>query len=67
MSTLLEIWGTIQQHLFPTLDDEIGPLSPKEKDFVQTIALLDLPRYMSSYQWQGFGRKLHVWLNVGRM
>ena len=57
MSTLLEIWGTIQQHLFPTLDDEIGPLSPKEKDFVQIIALLDLPRHMRSYQWQGWGRK----------
>ena len=50
MSTLLNIWGTIQRQLFPTLEEEIGPLSDKEKDLVQIIALLDLPRYLSSYQ-----------------
>jgi hypothetical protein len=57
MSTLLEIWGTIQRQLFPSLEDEIGPLSAKERNLVQIIALLDLPRHMSVYQWQGWGRK----------
>ena len=57
MSTLLNIWGTIQRQLFPTLEEEIGPLSDKEKDLVQIIALLDLPRHLRSYQWQGWGRK----------
>ena len=57
MSTLLNIWGTIQRQLFPTLEQEIGPLSDKEKDLVQIIALLDLPQHLRSYQWQGWGRK----------
>ncbi len=57
MSTLLNIWGTIQRQLFPTLEEEIGPLTEKEKDLVKIIALLDLPRHLRSYQWQGWGRK----------
>ena len=57
MSTLLSIWGSIQRQLFPCFENEIGPLSAKEKDFVQIIATLDLPRHMSVYQWQGWGRK----------
>jgi len=57
MSTLLNIWGTIQRQLFPSLEYEIGPLTEKEKDLIQIIALLDLPRHLRSYQWQGWGRK----------
>ena len=57
MSTLLTIWGTIQRQLFPSLEYEIGPLTEKEKDLIQIIALLDMPRHLSSYQWQGWGRK----------
>ena len=57
MSTLLNIWGTIQRQLFPSLECEIGPLTEKEKDLIQIIAFLDLPRHLSSYQWQGWGRK----------
>ena len=57
MSTLLNIWGTIQRQLFPGLECEIGPLTEKEKDLIQIIALLDLPRHLRSYQWQGWGRK----------
>jgi len=57
MSTLLNIWGTIQRQLFPSLENEIGPLSEKEKHLVQIIALLNLPQHMRLYQWQGWGRK----------
>ena len=50
MIALLDIWGTIQRQLFPSLENEIGPLSEKEKDLNQIPALMDLPRHLSSYQ-----------------
>ena len=66
MSTLLNIWGTIQRQLFPCLECEIGRLTEKEKDLIQIIALLDLPRHLRSYQWQGWGRKPKSRLAIGK-
>lgn len=57
MSTLRKIWGNIQRSLFPYLEDEIGPLSTKEKELVRIIALMSLPEHLASYQWKGWGRK----------
>ena len=57
MSTLFDIWYTIQQKLFPWLEQELDPLSEKERNFVQIISLLDLPSHMKEFRWRGFGRK----------
>jgi len=34
MSTLSDIWNTIQKKLFPWLEQELGPLSDKEREFL---------------------------------
>jgi len=56
MSTLLDIWNTIQKQLFPALEEEINSLTEKEREFIKIVTLLDLPRHTKAYNWQGFGR-----------
>ncbi|RJR20357.1 MAG: IS5/IS1182 family transposase [Desulfobacteraceae bacterium] len=57
MSTLFEIWNTIQTKLFPWLEQQVDPLSDKEREFVEVVCLLDLPSHMKRFLWRGFGRK----------
>jgi hypothetical protein len=57
MSTLFDVFNTIQTRLFPSLEQELDPLDAKEREFIQIITLLDLPAHMRQYSWRGFGRK----------
>ena len=57
MSTLFDIFHTIQTSLFPWLEETLDPLPKKERQFVQVLSLMDLPRHMAPYRWQGKGRK----------
>jgi hypothetical protein len=66
MSTLFEIWHTIQAQLFPELEKELDPLSEKEREFVQIVSLLDLPSHMKEFRWQGFGRKKKSRINIAK-
>jgi len=56
MSTLFAIWHSIQNSLFPWLEETLDPLTEKEKRFVRVITLMDLPKHMVQYRWQGKGR-----------
>ena len=44
MSTLFDVWNTIQTQLFPSFEQELDPLTEKEREFIQVVTLLDLPR-----------------------
>jgi hypothetical protein len=66
MSTLFDIWNTIQTKLFPWLEQELDPLSDKERNFVQVVALLDLPSHMKEFVWRGFGRKKKSRINMAK-
>jgi hypothetical protein len=66
MSTLFDIWHTIQTQLFPWLEQERDPLSDKEQEFVQVVCLLDLPSHMREYCWRGFGRKKKSRLSMAK-
>ena len=57
MSTLFDIWNTIQYKLFPWLEEELDPLTEKEQQFVQAISLIDLRTHNQPYCWRGIGRK----------
>jgi len=57
MSSLFDVWNTIQKQLFPSFEQELDPLTKKEQEFIQVVTLLDLPSHMKSYIWRGFGRK----------
>ena len=57
MSTLFDIWNIIQKQLFPSFEQELDPLTEKEREFIRVVTLLDLPNHMRLYHWRGFGRK----------
>jgi hypothetical protein len=57
MSTLFHIWYSIQNSLFPWLEEALDPLTEKEQDFVRVVSLIDLERHMRQYRWYGKGRK----------
>jgi hypothetical protein len=66
MSTLFDVWHIIQTELFPWLEQELDPLSDKEREFVQIVSLLDLPSHTRGYCWRGFGRKRKSRLNMAK-
>lgn len=66
MSTLLSLWNNIQQQLFPWLEEELDPLTNKQREFIQIVTLLDLPRHMKGYQWSGLGRKKKNRLSIAK-
>lgn len=50
---------SIQRHLFPALEEEIGTLSDKERKFVRIIELIEIGRFLVGLLWCGVGRKPH--------
>ena len=57
MSTLFDIFHSIQSSLFPWLEKEFDPLTEKERQFVRVVSLIDLEKNMTQYHWYGRGRK----------
>ena len=57
MSTLSQIFNSIQHSLFPWLEEALDPLSEKEQRFVQVVSLMNLEIHMKHYRWKGKGRK----------
>ena len=54
----IHLWlNCLQQKLFPALESELGPLSPKEIEFVRIVEFCQLHTLMAPYQWKGNGRK----------
>ena len=46
-----------QHHLFPFLEDEVGPLSDNEKRLVQVLAISQLELFMTPFGWKFIGTK----------
>lgn len=57
MSPIFGIWHTIQHTLFPWLEEELEPLTQKEKEFVRVVELAEIQKHMRPYSWQGIGRR----------
>jgi hypothetical protein len=54
----LSLWANcLQRHLFPALEEELGPLSDTEEKFVRVVEWVDLSRLMAPYEWKWIGRK----------
>jgi len=64
MNILHSIWNTIQNTLFPWLEEELDPLSEKEKQFVEIISLMDLEQHIKDCKWKGTGRRLKSRLSI---
>jgi hypothetical protein len=57
MLKLPEMFYSIQRRLFPELEEELGELTLKQKEFVRTIELVNPERYAKLYDWKGIGCK----------
>ena len=53
--SLGELWNSIQSWLFPALEDEIGELDEKHRQFVAVCELCAPQDHMAAYRWVGNG------------
>lgn len=51
------LWDTIQTWLIPSLEDELGELTGKQKEFVRICELCELEKLIGPHKWKNFGRK----------
>ena len=45
MGILSGVFNSIQKCLFPVLEDEIGELTGKQKEFIRVVEAIDLGKY----------------------
>lgn len=57
MHTLSGIWNSIQRELFPWLEEELDPLTKKQRQFVEVMELLNPQPFLKEFSWCGNGRK----------
>jgi len=50
-----ELWQSIQRWLFPRLEDELGELDEKHREFVAVCELCDPIPHLRGYRWIGYG------------
>jgi len=66
MAFISQIWSNIQSFLFPMLEEELGPLSKKEQQFVRVCELCDLGCFLAPYEWKRKGRPLSSRLAIAK-
>jgi hypothetical protein len=54
---ILSGFNGIQKGLFPVLEEEMGELPEKQKEFIRVAEALDLGKCLKEFQWKGIGRK----------
>jgi hypothetical protein len=57
MHMLSSLFTMIQHSLFPFIEENSGPLSEKEREFVRVAELADVSRHIGAYRRSGRGRK----------
>jgi hypothetical protein len=57
MNTIFSLWISIQQKLFPWLNEVLDPLTKMEKEFVRIAELAKVDKHIGPYRWVGNGRK----------
>ena len=50
-----DLWSTIQAWLFPMLEDELGELDEKHKEFIAACEMCDPRPQKHGYRWIGYG------------
>lgn len=64
MPATLEIWNHLQRQLFPVLVEEMGPLTARDRQFVEVLSLIPAGAWLEPYRWCGIGCPPHerAWL-----
>jgi hypothetical protein len=66
MKLLSRMYFGIQRMLLPVLNEELGPLSDKEKRFVAICEAARMEHFLTNCGWRGLGRKPKSRLNIAR-
>lgn len=66
MNILSTIWNVIQGTLFPFIEEELGDLSDKEKQFVRVCELCTIEKYIHLFDNNLFGRPKKERLSLAR-
>src|SRR3990172_458731 len=56
MSGLSTLWATVQDFLLPALEEDLGELSGKQREFIAVCELAALDRHMQAYAGRRLGR-----------
>lgn len=57
MHALSSLWFSIQTNLFPALEEELDPLTEKQKQFVTVLEVMGYQPLPAACRWWGNGRK----------
>jgi hypothetical protein len=49
------LWNSIQRWLIPSIEDEIGKLDGRQKEFVAVCEMCEPEKFMAKYEWTGNG------------
>lgn len=55
LARLGELWSTIQKWLFPILEDKLGELDDKHREFLTVCETCSPQAHMTPYRWIGNG------------
>jgi hypothetical protein len=55
MRILSAAFNSIQKWLFPELEEEVGELTEKMREFVRVVEISDIPKFMGPFNWSGVG------------
>jgi hypothetical protein len=64
MGSLISLWNTIQSTLLLWLEEELDPLTEKQKHFVSVIELMNPEPFLKQFNWIDNGRKPKKRLNL---
>ena len=61
MNSLSEIYFTTERYLFPMVEEEIGEISEKMKDFLRIVEIIRPARFLTdALRWCGFVFKFSI-------
>lgn len=55
LAKLGDLWGTIQNWLFPMLEDELGELNDLHREFIAICEICAPRQHLAAYRWVGNG------------
>jgi len=66
MRTLSTLWDTIRDFLYPVLEEDLDPLTEKQRQFIAVCEMAELDKHMGRYRGAWLGRKKIARLDVAK-
>ena len=66
MRTLSTLWHTIRDFLYPFLEEDLDPLTEKQRHFIAVCEMAELDKHMGPYRGSWLGRKKIARLDMAK-